>query len=799
MGIPRAAYQLYVDRENAALAREKELQKYYSFDSADHTAKLEKLKDLKLNPYLLSSGYDGLTNSLQRWKTIATSSEALKATPEQKRIAAENYYDKMLVPMYQKMGAEPINKKVWMEQAYDNALKWDMDKAYESHWRTGLYQGFINYEKMGTFALKSLAGVGKSLIVDTRSMMGLDTPKEVKEGTPETYPITGFMLQSLKRTLSHDTFWHDINPDQTTGDGVKSFVVEQAMMLPLYATVGKFTGGFLGGLTSEEANTTKNLLATKGGKRVVNMLVNGAEGAAYGLALRDEGDKQNAWKDAVMQAVIGTVFHAAGEKLQFKSPKVERDIELGKKGYRLASIEELEHELMKSSAGVQAAGGWPLKLESAREAFLHVRHTEGMEPAYVENMVRDNLTRDKARYNDVYITAAYIRKWLGERKLSSLPENEMGELMDNLHGIFTKAADRTAELVPEHQEINGAKAVEIVQKTKSGAKNIARIIANHKADDAEVGIKRSEEEYQKIALAQIAKSNAKAAGKASVEQTTQPVSDVIDIVQKGQKLKKAKIEDPGFLKIRSSYRTNKGGEPAVSYSANMSWAVHARKAVTKAGFNWDSKGVQAWLDGLSSEDFTKDLHDFWFPEELKNEGIYFEGGRTENPNFLAFMRNYADEMPKEYAQRLDEELQDTKKVENFFVKHVPIEDQLDYYAKGMYNHVSDFMASERFKKPNAKGETRNVYRTTYANLKDPSRHQIKMHKEVVQAEQDIIRGMFKGKQGASNAAIHAYNLLAGKRAEAFMSGNQDTRREVQKQIDDKILEYSKGKYVRRVF
>ena len=123
MGIPRAAYQLYVDRENAALAREKELQKYYSFDSADHTAKLEKLKDLKLNPYLLSSGYDGLTNSLQRWKTIATSSEALKATPEQKRIAAENYYDKMLVPMYQKMGAEPINKKVWMEQAYDNALK----------------------------------------------------------------------------------------------------------------------------------------------------------------------------------------------------------------------------------------------------------------------------------------------------------------------------------------------------------------------------------------------------------------------------------------------------------------------------------------------------------------------------------------------------------------------------------------------------------------------------------------------------------------------------------------------------
>ena len=89
-------------------------QKYTSIDSMNRHDKIEALKNPKLNPYKLANPYDGLANSLHRWKTVANDAVLSHYTEEQKQTVASHYYDQMIAPMYGGMKIAPMNKELWL-------------------------------------------------------------------------------------------------------------------------------------------------------------------------------------------------------------------------------------------------------------------------------------------------------------------------------------------------------------------------------------------------------------------------------------------------------------------------------------------------------------------------------------------------------------------------------------------------------------------------------------------------------------------------------------------------------------
>ena len=94
--------------------------------------KIEALKNPKLNPYKLANPYDGLANSLHRWKTVANDAVLSHYTEEQKKTVASHYYDQMIAPMYGGMKIAPMNKELWLKQAYREATDYNIEDSYNN-------------------------------------------------------------------------------------------------------------------------------------------------------------------------------------------------------------------------------------------------------------------------------------------------------------------------------------------------------------------------------------------------------------------------------------------------------------------------------------------------------------------------------------------------------------------------------------------------------------------------------------------------------------------------------------------
>lgn len=719
--------------------------------------KLDALKDLSVNPFMLNDGYDALTNALYRWKTIATSPEATKASPQEREQAAENYYKSTLEPIYtQMLHAKPVDPEIWKKEAYDRALQWNMDEAYDSHWRSGLYEGFKDYENIFLAGLHGLAGIVRSEAAAYGQLHGLHTEK--KDIPVMEIPILGSTIRSLQRAKDHDVFWHDINPDLTWQEKARSFVLEQAMMLPLYRATGGFNEGLIGGLTGEAKVPLTQLLAKSNlGSTVTKMLLNGGEGAAYGYTMVDPSERKDAWKWGVQQAILGTLFSSAGKSFRLKDvvkpedatalEEGEIEANLGTKGFVKNDVEGLREEAAQALSGISAAGGRPAVLQVIKSALGHLKDTESLSEEDIRNGIQANMDVDKPRWKSTYITSAYLRALLQEqgKKFSEFKPADIAKLRKTL--------------------------IDLVQRGEEG---MPKFVAEGKGD--------------------------KAAVVAAEKVSRKPVEQALDIAER--KGKAVKINgDPGRLRIRTKY-----GKDAVSYSANMEWIADAKARVEAAGLKWTSSDISKWLNkdgGISHEDFVDDLREFFYPKalkeidpELKWEYRNEETGK-EHPNFLAFMYNYADQMPKQFAERLSQELENTEKYEQWFNPKEDTEKQKIHYAKGMYAHIQELLASDRYKKPNALGQIGNVYQTTYENIKDPTLYQMELHKETVEAETALLEGMFRGKKNAEalKHAMSIYSALADARFQAFKEGKQELRIAKQAEIDKLIVEKSKGKRV----
>ena len=213
------------------------------------------------------------------------------------------------------------------------------------------------------------------------------------------------------------------------------------------------------------------------------------------------------------------------------------------------------------------------------------------------------------------------------------------------------------------------------------------------------------------------------------------------------------------------------------------WKSYLKNKTGKS--RWTPSDVKKYVGSLDKEKFLAEVKQFFYPKELKDADIYFEHEDSRegdtHPNFLAFMYNFSDSMPKAYAERLSDELEDTVKWENNFNPKVDTEVQKRYYAEAMYNHVNDFLQSGRFPKE------ANIFRSTLPDLRNPTIHQKELHMEAIENEKGIVRYMFAKKPAERDAALVSLKILQNKRLSAFRKGQQTTRRELTEQIYNKIF------------
>jgi hypothetical protein len=528
--------------------QQEEVSKYANMDSYDKEVKKILLKDPKLDPNKLQP-YDGFMNLLYKWKGLATSDAAKKANPEQRQKAASNFYKQALVPIYQKMGAEPPKEKVWVDNAYDRALMWNMDDAYDNNWSRGYFEGFKQYENVMRTGIGVLGGIVKNPYV--LFPYGEDTKKESTQHLiDESYkvPVIGSIMRSLDRTISHDSFWHDIQPNHHWGDGVQSFVAEQTMMMPLYFAGGGFSEGLLEGLGAGGGLTAK-ILAHPAGKLVGSLLTNGAEGAAYGYTMTDDEDRKDWWKMAVTQAVVGTALHygiggavsGAGRVIKgitAASQAKKAAAEAASKGFKEAGFDDLKENLVKDLGGIMAAGGRPASTAYIKDAIKFVANTEHLTPEEYEQAVKNAIDQDKLHGHGITTIATYLKKYMEGMfdgiGMKNINENELQELSAHIMGIVEEAGDR----VPETVDAVGQKAgADAVNGTKNGKNPEGKsIIDQWTEEEHEKNMKanlpdtpENRARARQMAEMRYAEANAKAAKKAAKENARKPVKEAVEV------------------------------------------------------------------------------------------------------------------------------------------------------------------------------------------------------------------------------------------------------------------------------
>lgn len=782
------------------------VQKYSSLNSLEKSEKVEALKNLNLDPRMIENPYDALSNSLWRWKQMA-STQGASLDEKTRGEAAGNYYDKVLAPLYEKLGTTPMPKNLWMQKAYGEALKYDTANSYHS----ALVQGVIKGYAGGISVLDRVAGTSLNMFGEALSdnftelkataavlehpnqgMFAFYNTVRAANATAqhgqnffdkaredaEKIPLYGYIDKHVNNLASTDQFWHDVVPTQGFTEVATSTIVEQAMQLPLYAGIGAGMKalGFAGKGIPYIANLSKVLEASPVGRKILPLLFAGAEGAVTGTALTAPGEdwKREAWQSALgfaaghtLFSVAGNLIGKAGSKISAKlgdileGPAKEdwdqhlHELELGTQNRHLMSDAEQRTEFKKIFSGYIAAMGKQGMLRVFNEALVHLGEEENHSPEQVREMRAALMKGDRAHWTPVLNVAAALQRFMGDGKPSELTDANRSLLKY----YFNKLVDESAGEMPVHVAPVQKMASEEAEKnlaTPAAQRSIARKAASLMAADAASGVNKGKPQqfYVERATAWYKEQNVKGAAKAATENTKEPVEEVKNVASRRQDVK----APTGTLKQRSQYYYDKAGK-VVGYSLGFArdYKVYATKAAKAEGFG----NLKDWMSDLSDEDFVKDLHDWFYPKDLKDGGFVFEhSGRDRGaaPNFLAFMYNYKDQMPKELETELRERLLDQMKVQKHFDSKIPEERQLRYYAIQMHNHVDDFLSAL----PQHKGEF-NLFRSTQSDLLHPTKYQLELHEERMTEDRKNLQYMYQKQPEVLKSVLASYDKLAAER------------------------------------
>jgi hypothetical protein len=147
------------------------------------------------------------------------------------------------------------------------------------------------------------------------------------------------------------------------------------------------------------------------------------------------------------------------------------------------------------------------------------------------------------------------------------------------------------------------------------------------------------------------------------------------------------------------------------------------------------------------------------------------------------MYNYKDQMPKEFQQTLEERLIDSAKSQKNLKTKNLTEPQLMYYAKSMWNHVDNFLASGRWP-----GES-NIFRSSNENIWNSTKWQRQLLVERTLQEQKNLKEMFSGDPKGLKLSLLTHGKLARARMAEFdqasiKRNSQDNIKTLSYQIDE---------------
>ena len=788
--------------------------------------KIEALKNPKLNPYKLANPYDGLANSLHRWKTVANDAVLSHYTEEQKQTVASHYYDQMIAPMYGGMKIAPMNKELWLKQAYGEATNYNIEDSYNNSivhsLAHGWNEGLPSLARAGQYVYNTLGNAVSDAVQLYKNQVAYralpDAQRKAQLARPwheqaadlhnqiasvkHDSKLSELVNKGAQRQTDEHEFWAAALPNY---DGwlnhATSFVAEQAAQLPMYVAMGEGSG------VVKSGNLTAKLMTTTAGKRVFSYLMAGAEGYAYGAATRKQENKGQAWQDAVGFAVFHGMFDVAGmgtKKLSDVVQGVAKDavekhaakLELARKGLRPATEAERYVDHQKEVGNNLIVAGIPGQQAIYVEALHHVTEMQdsGMSRAAIKEHELKLMNEDPARYAPVLSAATFVRSLLGDKKLSSIEagSEDFKYLSTRLNQLVMDAGSSLNTHVEGVQEQVEAKLAK--EASKPGTKRTlefykAKVIASLAKDPAAAKMVKSEQ-VEKMAQQRMAKDQIKAAAQAEKRLTQNPVKKATSIALREKSVP--------AMKVRTAYTKDRFGQPAVRYDINPDYNVYLKKHMATA--KGQGKTLTEFFKDMSDEDFKDDLSKHFYPKSLQKAGVFFEHQHTregtQNPNFLAFMYNYTHLMPREFGKELEQRLIDTMKVQKFMSGRKPSEPQLMYYAKAMYNHMDNFLGSGRWP------QEPNIFRSTQDDMWNSTEWQQELLQEKHLQERKNLKDMFSTDPSAKRAALVAHKTLHELRLKEYTKGPKDmSSQERISDVDSLIadLQTQTGEYERWKF
>ena len=661
-------------------------QKYNSIHNMTKSEKVQTLKDPKLDPTGLIDGFDVLANDSHRWTLIGAEAQRQGFDDKTKEAMASHYFDTMIAPAYQKLGRAPIDKALWMKEAYGEALKYKIEDSYHS----SLVNGFINGDGSGTAALTRAAqffidvlGYGSKLTSDvvtkkdfswydeyqalmsgqrhTGNFMGGIEERIQKSpmlgvvgkilGLPDNH-VFGKVSTFLGSTADKLQYQTDIVPNQGVIEKATSFITEQALMTPLY--MGAAEGA---GLVAKSAGAlapktlTELLNLSPKGQAAVKLLTVGGEGGLVGITTRPNDERVDAWKDALAWMAMHTMFSVGtfglgkssvklGEILQGKSKekfeRLDNEYRLNSQDMRSQTVEEVQNGAEEKIANTMTAAGVhkPYLDYQQAESMLRKAQEQGLSEKELQKVTDGLIKHDKAYWTDPVAAMKHIRSILGDTNISEIVpgSEEHQELWGKIHDTIAGAATHMNTHVAPLQEAAAASAIEQASATPSGKQVLETLKQKIKQEYESTGHPPlTDEQYTKMA-AQTYKESAVGQAKMAEAERKPAVVQAAEGKAEATKITVAKTkainEAAGLMRRRETFfKDAKGRNIGYSLSYSKSYNVYALekggKSKTLTGAAFNAY-LKKYLTDLSPKNFSEDLNDYWLPKILQEENISFE-------------------------------------------------------------------------------------------------------------------------------------------------------------------------------
>jgi len=554
---------------------------------------------------------------LARIQHIMDSPRYKELSPERQAQLRSNYYDQTVKPAYEGSHLKAPEKDVWVSKIADPNMKMTPADYYNigpkmltaNRAITAAMQGGVE-----TFAGMAHGGVwvGQQAALATLGLTNFFTGPALDmeaAGVNQLKKRADDIIDRVSQDyINTSKVWDQTHPSQHWQETVGSYAGNIIGTLPLYEITGMARGAMAESAVLNKmgmGSLTKVLESSPKGKFVQKRLMEAADGI---ISTTIQGkDNQEKLTTALSFMGFGAASAAVGHSVLASNSLMKgfaaKIMAMGGRPLVAATANEAVHEL--ESATING-----VKAETAEEA------TSAMKAAHENDPVKSSL-----------VTAQKI-SFISLAKKAYGPETVWKNLSPSRKAAIRLAhtsmtEDALAELplhVPDIAKANIQATISEEAKTGTPfAFNLDKLKKELGVDVVAIAQQNEQESLAKLTGAQSSQGSARRAAKKPV------------VPQVAPEIKKKSQEGYASFKVNSlAYFTNPVPKGVT--------ASESKK------FNW-----AGWLEDMSSEDFIHELRD-----NIMSAGQHFE----DPEHMLLWANKHRDQMPKPFAQRIKQELND---------------------------------------------------------------------------------------------------------------------------------------------